>query len=407
MVNDTRVQSKKISLKNKVEAILFSVGTKISLRDICRLARNREDPVMEALQELKKEYEEKDTSLLIVQDGEFWKFAVRDQYSNIMRKIVTETELGKSVLETLAVIAFKYPIKQSDLIHIRTNKAYDHLKELQDTGFISRKKHGRTNLIKLTDKFFQYFDLPPDKLHEQFKDFESIAQAIAKKEEDIHNVKEEQQKEKVDSEAQEERIKKEIESMDDEEETVGLRTYGKKEDKIGDLEIFDDVQKSESTEKEVQGNAQHDQQTSPQEASSIPPVKIPPQDKVQPEQGQSTEMTEKTEEVIDEGKQTDTDMNEEKKSENPLQEPSEKKETSEQEHQKEEPPTGGIKVTPEMEKKINEKVEELLHPPKSSENESLENRQQEMMEKGLKKQDDKFELALEEAKKKKDESDEQ
>ena len=40
----------------------------------------------------------------------------RNKY--VVGKIVTETELSKTVTETLAVIAFKYPIKQSDLIKI-------------------------------------------------------------------------------------------------------------------------------------------------------------------------------------------------------------------------------------------------------------------------------------------------
>ena len=58
----------------------------------------------------------------------------------MVRKIVTETELTRSVMETLAVIAFKYPILQSDLIKLRTNKAYDHLVELEKSGYISRQK---------------------------------------------------------------------------------------------------------------------------------------------------------------------------------------------------------------------------------------------------------------------------
>src|SRR3989338_7030153 len=118
---------KKTSIKSKVEAVLFSVGHKISLDDISKLCRSTKEDVITALNELKKEYEDKQSSLMIVEEGDFWKFTVRDHYTQIVRKIVTETELTKSVLETLAIIAFKYPILQSDLIKLRTNKAYDHL----------------------------------------------------------------------------------------------------------------------------------------------------------------------------------------------------------------------------------------------------------------------------------------
>src|SRR3989338_10553668 len=120
---------KKPSVKSKVEAVLFSTGSRISLEEISRLCRSRKEEVLAALQELQKEYDEKNSSLMLVEDGDVWKFAVRDHFIPMVRKIVTETELTKTVLETLSVVAFKYPILQSDLIKIRTNKAYDHLVE--------------------------------------------------------------------------------------------------------------------------------------------------------------------------------------------------------------------------------------------------------------------------------------
>ena len=125
------MELKKPSVKSKVEAILFSTGQRISLDEISRLSRSVKEDVLAALKELQKEYEEKQSSLMLVEEGNYWKFTVRDHFIPMIRKIVTEAELTKSVLETLAVIAFKYPILQSDLIKIRTNKAYDKLAELE------------------------------------------------------------------------------------------------------------------------------------------------------------------------------------------------------------------------------------------------------------------------------------
>src|SRR3989344_7517525 len=209
------MELKKPSVKSKVEAVLFSTGNRISLEEISKLCRSRKEDVISSLKELQKEYDEKQSSLMLVEEGEFWKFTVRDHFISMVRKIVTETELTKSVLETLSVIAFKYPILQSDLIKIRTNKAYEHLAELEKSGYISRQKHGRTNLIKLTEKFFRYFDLTEEKLKDQFKDFDSIARAIREKEEDVERAKEEQRKKATDLKQQDEKIKKEIESLDE------------------------------------------------------------------------------------------------------------------------------------------------------------------------------------------------
>jgi len=159
--------------KKKVEAILFSVGKRMSVEEIAKLCkiRNRKK-VLEVLKELQSGYNKKHGAMKIINEGEdIWKMAVKDEHIPIIQNIVTDTELSKTVMETLAVIAWKYPILQADVIKIRTNKAYDHMKELEEAGFIRRERFGRTKKVFLTDKFFQYFDLPPDRqnTHEIFR----------------------------------------------------------------------------------------------------------------------------------------------------------------------------------------------------------------------------------------------
>lgn len=179
-------------LKNELEALLFSSGRKMDIEELSQLTKSKMEEIKAALVELKMEYDEKNSSQMLVNEGNGWKLTVREQYLPLVRKIVTETELSKTVLETLAVIAFKYPIKQSELIKIRTNKSYEHLNQLEEMGYITRQKHGRTNLIKLAQKFFEYFDLPEERLREVFKDFSSIAKAIEEKEVEIKKLREEQ-----------------------------------------------------------------------------------------------------------------------------------------------------------------------------------------------------------------------
>ena len=157
-------------MKNKVEAILFASGKKMSVDEISRLCRAPPAAISQQLQELKNDYSSKNSSLLLLDEGDGWKLTVREQYTSVVRKIVAETELTKTMMETLAVIAWKAPVLQSDIIKLRTNKAYDHLSELETSGFISREKKGRTKLLKLTERFFNYFDLKnSDEVREKFK----------------------------------------------------------------------------------------------------------------------------------------------------------------------------------------------------------------------------------------------
>jgi len=234
-------------LKSKLEALLFSSGRKMSVEELSRLSNAKTDDIKNALVELKTEYDEKNSSVMLVNEGDSWKLTVREQFLPLVQKIITETELSKTVIETLAVIAFKYPIKQSDLIKIRTNKSYDHLKELEELGYISRQKHGRTNLIKLTQKFFEYFDLPEGNLREKFKDFASIAKTIEDKETEIEAIKQEQKASAEKEKQKDEEIKKEVDLLDEKGHEVPLEPYGNKkvkeektEGKLGDLDVVNE-----------------------------------------------------------------------------------------------------------------------------------------------------------------------
>ena len=55
------------------------------------------------------------------------------------------------------MIAFKQPAKQSVIIKIRGNKAYDHIKRFFELGLIRKKKTGHTYELSLSDEFYNYF----------------------------------------------------------------------------------------------------------------------------------------------------------------------------------------------------------------------------------------------------------
>lgn len=179
-------------LKKQAESILFSVGKKIDIEEIAKLVRvSNINEVKKALKELKNDYEKRDTSLMVVDDGTKWKIIVKESYVPLVKKIVADTELSRTVMETLAVIAWKQPILQSEVIKIRTNKAYDHINELEEMGFLTRQKQGRTQRIKLTQKFFNYFELNGDKdIKEFFKGIKEESESQKKINEEYKEGKE-------------------------------------------------------------------------------------------------------------------------------------------------------------------------------------------------------------------------
>lgn len=151
MVND---------LKNQIEALLFASGRKMTLDELkIHLNVSSVQTIKDAVSELQKEYEQRESPVMLVQEGDSWKLTTREKYLSMVRKINPNTELTKTMMETLAVIAWKQPITQSEVIAIRTNKAYEHIAELEKMGFLVKEKYGRTYMLKLTQKFFDYFDL--------------------------------------------------------------------------------------------------------------------------------------------------------------------------------------------------------------------------------------------------------
>jgi segregation and condensation protein B len=173
---------------HKVEAVLFAVGRDLALEDIAGLCSISLDRTMDILRDLQEEYtSNQNNSLVLHEKGKFWKFTVKDKYLPLVTSLVENTELDKSTMETLAVIAWRYPILQADIIKIRHNKAYDHLKLLDERGFIAKERSGRTYKIKLTPKFFEYFDLPSQDAKEAFRKVipEDIQKEIVQAEKDI------------------------------------------------------------------------------------------------------------------------------------------------------------------------------------------------------------------------------
>ncbi|MFW6013800.1 MAG: SMC-Scp complex subunit ScpB [Candidatus Nanoarchaeia archaeon] len=166
-----------MEMKKQIEALLFSAGRKLNVEELSRLLGTKaSEGIINSIKELKEYYEKIDSPLKVVEYGDGWKMTVKEKYLPLVRSINPHTELSKTTMETLAVIAWKSPVLQSTVIKIRTNKAYDHINELEEMGFVTREKYGRTFVIKLSQKFFDYFDLSDKKdISKLFKDVKELA----------------------------------------------------------------------------------------------------------------------------------------------------------------------------------------------------------------------------------------
>jgi len=144
----------------RLEAVFFVSGRYLSMQELISISDLNPIIIKEFIEKLQEKYNKDDSAIEIIEKNDLWKMDVKPDYSDIINKLATgSSEFSKSEQETLAIIAYKQPIKQSVLIRIRSNKAYDHIKKFSDLGLIKKKRMGHTYDLSLSDDFYDYFNV--------------------------------------------------------------------------------------------------------------------------------------------------------------------------------------------------------------------------------------------------------
>lgn len=153
-------EGKEIENVKKIEAALFLSARFLGINELVLLTDINPLMLKELLAKLKQRYDEQDSAIEIINKENLWKMDVGQEYVGMINKLATgSSEFSNAEQETLAVIAYKQPAKQSVIIKIRGNKAYDHVKHFIDIGLVMAKRVGHTRELRLSDEFFEYFHL--------------------------------------------------------------------------------------------------------------------------------------------------------------------------------------------------------------------------------------------------------
>lgn len=148
-------------LKSRIEAVLFVTAKALSLDEIALYLDAEPEIIEEAMLELIMDYASREGALEI-DDENGYILQVKEEFSDIVEKICP-IDLSPAILRTLLVIALKEPIRQTELVKLRSS-AYEHVAELVEKGLISKHKdkNGRSINLKTTSKFAEYFKLKGD-----------------------------------------------------------------------------------------------------------------------------------------------------------------------------------------------------------------------------------------------------
>jgi len=146
-------------LKAKLEAILFCMPEGVSIQVLAhKVNLGFTSTVKGALQDLQQDYVKRGAGLHLLDNGDIWKLRIKDEHTAIVKE-AAEPEFEKSVLETLAYIAWRGGSRQCDVVRVRSNKSYTHIKTLIEKGYVESSKSGLSKWLQPTKKFYEYFDM--------------------------------------------------------------------------------------------------------------------------------------------------------------------------------------------------------------------------------------------------------
>jgi len=154
--------------KRVIEAALFISSRPLSLDYLGKVSGiNSLGCVREILEGLQKCYEKRGMEIVKTPHG--WTMQVRQDLLERVAHLTPYYDLSEGCKRTLALVVYKEPVKQSEIIKMQGNKAYSYIKSLVRRDLIRAEKAGHTKILRLTQEFERYFGEEKEKIKEQLK----------------------------------------------------------------------------------------------------------------------------------------------------------------------------------------------------------------------------------------------
>lgn len=171
-------------LKNSIEALIFSWGDSIEVKEIANFFEVEISKVKKIIEELKTDYSERGIRLQVA--GGLVTFSTNPEYGESIKSFgiqVLKKNITEANMETLSVIAYLGPTTKAVVDNVRGVNSDGSIQNLLKNELIYEvgrlKAPGKPFVYKVTDKFLMTFnidsldDLPPlmdrDEIKEKLK----------------------------------------------------------------------------------------------------------------------------------------------------------------------------------------------------------------------------------------------
>ncbi|WP_246559577.1 SMC-Scp complex subunit ScpB [Leptothoe kymatousa] len=151
------------SLSHTIEAILYLKAKPLTIAQIAEYASCDREAAGEGIIQLMGEYAHREGALEIAETESGYSLQLRQPFKPLLDELIP-LDIGLGALRTLAAIAMRGPLSQTDLVDLRGSGAYGHVHDLVDQGLVRRRRQsdGRSFWLQVTEKFYQRFEI--DKL---------------------------------------------------------------------------------------------------------------------------------------------------------------------------------------------------------------------------------------------------
>jgi segregation and condensation protein B len=166
-----------------VEALIFVSDEPVPVKLLAEVLEEDRESIEAAVEELKNEYDNRESGLQVREVGGGWQIATRTELHEEVRKYLKtrpSAKLSLASLETLAVIAYKQPVTVPEILEIRGVQSASAIKTLLEKRLIVTKGHketvGRPMQYGTSKEFLVQFGLKDLSELPSIEDFEDLVQ---------------------------------------------------------------------------------------------------------------------------------------------------------------------------------------------------------------------------------------
>ncbi|HEV2763576.1 MAG TPA: SMC-Scp complex subunit ScpB [Pyrinomonadaceae bacterium] len=169
-----------------VEALIFVSDEPLTAKAMAEVLGEERGWIEMAVEELSKEFNERQGGLMLREVAGGWQFATRPEHHEHVRAFLKSrpsAKLSLAALETLAVIAYKQPVTIPEILEIRGVQSSAAIKTLLDKRLIVAKGRketvGRPMMYGTSKDFLMQFGLRDLSELPSIEDFEDLAGSVA------------------------------------------------------------------------------------------------------------------------------------------------------------------------------------------------------------------------------------